>query len=88
MDRELLEKELESIQERRADLEADLKQCKDVRDYVQEKKIKKELGELARRAKRILFKLGRYYYPEDEMVEHQQGEFIDANTYNWLVGDD
>ena len=85
--RELLEKELAEIQEKKIALEADLKQCKDVRDYVQKEKIEKEIRELGRRAKKILFKLGRYSYPEGEVVEYKPGEFISADTYHWLIGD-
>lgn len=87
MDRELLEKELAEIQGKKIALEADLKQCKDVRDYVQKEKIEKELRQLARRAKGILFKLGRYRYPEGEMVEYKPGEFMDANVYYRLIDD-
>jgi rRNA-processing protein FCF1 len=88
MDREVLEKELTEIQQKRIALEADLKQCKEVHnDFVEKETIEKELKKLARRAKRILFKLGRYRYAEDEMVEYKPGERISANIYHWLIDD-
>jgi hypothetical protein len=86
MDRELIKKELSQIQERRLDLEADLKQCKEGRDSVQKKKIQKEMSTLARKAKHFLFRLGRYRYPEDEIIEYD-GEQMDANTFYWLKDD-
>lgn len=86
MDRELLEKELAEIQEKRKALEADLKQCKGVRDYVQKEKIEKEIRVLGRRAKRILFKIGKFRY-QGEVVEFKPGEFMDANIYHWLIDD-
>jgi hypothetical protein len=86
VDRELLEKELSQIQERRLKLEANLKQCKEGRDSVREKKIQKEISTLARRAKHRLFRLGRYRYPEEEVVKFDGGE-MDANTFFWLKYD-
>lgn len=66
------------------ELEYDLKECKERRDRPQQDRIKKELRVLSNRAKHILFKLGKYRYPEGEAVEYESGEFMDANIYHWL----
>jgi hypothetical protein len=84
MDKEALKSELKQIDERRRELEQDLKQCKEGRDRPQEERIRKELRVLANKGKHIRFKLGIYKYPEGDMVEFQPGEFMDANIYHWL----
>lgn len=86
MDRELIKKELSKIQERRLELEADLMQCKEGRDSVQEEKIQKEMSTLKSQAKHRLFRLGLYRYPEGEVVQID-GEEMDANTFYWLKDD-
>lgn len=82
MDNERLKKELAQIDEERIRLEGDLKTC---RDEVLEKKILRELRTRAARTKAILFKLGRYKFPEDEMIEYEPGKFMPANEYWWLM---
>ena len=84
MDKKTLESDLKQINERRRDLEEDLKQCKERRDRPQADRIRKELRVLANKAKHILFKLGKYKYPEGDAVEFRPGEFMDANIYHWL----
>lgn len=84
---ERLKKELVQIKEEVIQFEADLKTCKKNRDEVLEKKILRELRDRAARTKQVLFKLGLYRYPEDELVELSGGEFIDANTYYRLIDD-
>lgn len=84
MDEAVLQSQLSEINERRMDLEHDLKQCKDRRDKVQAEAIKKELRVLANKAKHLLFRLGKYRYGEDEAVEFEPGRYMDANVYHWL----
>jgi len=84
MDLKRLEAELSQINEKKHELEEQLKQCKSVRDYVQEEKIRKDLKILANKAKHLLFKLGKFRYPEEEFVEYEPGQYMDANVYHWL----
>lgn len=84
MDPKQLEVELSEINEKRRELEEELKQCKPTRDYVQEEKIRKDLKVLANKAKHLLFKLGKFRYPEGEYVEYEPGQYMDANVYHWL----
>ena len=84
MNKEAIQKELSGINEKKRDLEEELKQCKSVRDYVQQDRIRKEIRVLANRAKHLLFKLGKYRYEEGDPVEYSPGEFMDANVYHWL----
>lgn len=84
MDKKAMETELSQINDRRKELEHDLKLCKEVRDRPRQDTIRKELKVLSNRAKHLLFKLGKYRYPEGEAVEYEPGQFMDANAYHWL----
>lgn len=87
MDKKILsmEAELKDINERRMELEHDLKLCKENRDRIMQDKTRKELKVLSNRTKHLLFKLGKYKYPEGEPVEFEPGRFMDANAYHWLI---
>ena len=88
MDIQALQKELDDIQEKRNDLEFQLETCKERRDKKLKEKILSDLRILSNRASHINFKLGRYRYPEEEMVEYSPGQKMPANVYHWLIGKD
>ena len=85
MDHKILKVELDQIDRHRGELEAELLQCKERRDRVQKKRIEKELKVLASRSKHLLFKLGKYKYPEDEVSEYSPGQFMSARVRHWLM---
>ena len=90
MDRGLVDKheaQIEQLQARRRALEKELKQAEKRGNYNQVDECERQMTVCANKIKRNLFRLGRYRFPADEMVEYAPGQFMQANQYYWLLND-
>lgn len=83
MTRDQIESELSQIQSRRKEIEVSLEQAEQQENDEKAEEITKELEKLAARVKHLLFKLGKYRYPDDETIEIN-GQVMPANVYHWL----
>ena len=86
MDKTVLDrqKELDRINMLQKESELRYEECKKARDVAGMRASREECKVLAARAKLLLFKMGKYRYPDDEMVEYEVGQFMPANVYHLL----
>ena len=87
MNREEMQTELNGLAERRKELEQQLLQCKERRDRVLARQIRREIKVIVNRGRTLGYKLGIYQYPKDDRVEYAPGQYMDRKTYMWLMGD-
>ena len=66
-------------------IKKELEEAENDGDWERADKLDKELDTLRRKQKYVLWKLGKYKYQDDEAVEFEPGQFMDAEHYNWLM---
>jgi len=81
------EAKIEALKARQKVLDKERKQAEKSADYDQVEKLEREIAICANKIKATLFKMGRYRYPKDQMIEYAPGQFMPANQYYWLLND-
>ena len=84
-EKEKLERRREEINVKVKMLLKELKEAEAETDWDLAEKIDKQVEVLSKKQKYILWRLGLYKFPEDEMVEFRPGEYMSTEQYYWLL---
>lgn len=83
MDKPILD-ELKELEALKKEAQGKYDRCLNERNASGMRDAMDELSVIANRAKHLLFKIGKYRYPDDEVVEYEPGHFMPANVYHML----
>ena len=85
--KEKLEQERAGINARAEETQKQMEEARLTEKWDLFDELDKELEILKRKQKHVLYRLGRYNFKEDEVVEYEPGRFMPASQYYWLIDD-